>query len=78
MSALLIVEHHIEKRTAELQPEVLVDKTKFPELIHEKVNAATSDPHQFRRKLVAAMLHDCGNPFQSLRFVGFSGPVGAA
>jgi hypothetical protein len=59
------------KRTEDLQPEVAVDKTKFLELIHEKVDAAASDPHQFRQKPVTAMLHQLGNLFRSQRFVGF-------
>jgi hypothetical protein len=49
-SALLIVEHYIEKRTADLQPAVVVDKKKFSELIHEKVDAAASSRHQFRQQ----------------------------
>jgi len=50
VSALLIVEHYIEKRTADLQPAVVVDKKKFSELIHEKVDAAASSRHQFRQQ----------------------------
>jgi hypothetical protein len=39
-----------EKRTVDQQPSVVVDKTKFPELIHENADAATSGPHQFRKE----------------------------
>jgi hypothetical protein len=36
--------------TVDLQLAVVVDKTKFPELIHEKVGADASARHQFRRQ----------------------------
>jgi hypothetical protein len=57
--------------TVDLQLAVVVEKTKFPELTHEKVDVAASARHQFRRQPVTAMLHDGGNLFRSLRFAGF-------
>jgi hypothetical protein len=57
--------------TVDPQLAVVVDKTSLLNLTHEKVGAAASARQQFCRQAVAAVLHDGGNLFRSLRFAGF-------
>src|ERR1700691_2599031 len=48
----LIVQTHTQKRSINLQPAVILNKSQFPELIHKKIHPRTRSPHHLREHLL--------------------------
>jgi hypothetical protein len=57
------VQNYIEQRAVDLQPAVVVNKTQFPEAVHEKANSRASGANHLGQRLLADFGdHGFGHP----------------
>src|SRR5580704_19468662 len=62
----LLVKHHVEQRTVDLQAPVVVDEAELPEAIHKEVNSGSSGTNHLRQCfLTYPGNHIFGSPFLS-------------
>ncbi len=58
------MENNAEKRAVDFQPTVVVNKSQFPETVHEKTHSGASRANHFRQALLAYLRnHRLGNTF---------------
>jgi len=48
----LLVQHHTQERSIDLQPAVVFDETELPELVHEKIDPRTRRTHHLRQRFL--------------------------
>jgi hypothetical protein len=64
MHPRLVVKDHGEKRAMDLQTVIVPNKTKIPELVHEKIHSRTSRTHHLRQRGLAYIRnHGLGDSF---------------
>ena len=63
---LLIVQDYTEERTVDLQAAVVLNETKFPELVHKEIDPRSRGAHHFSQRFLGYFVKHL------LRFRGFS------